>query len=66
MDGITFYQALEAGHPRELAHLAFVTGGAFGDRATQFLAEHEVVVVAKPLEKDQLLVVIDRLATAAA
>ena len=46
--------------------MGFVTGGAFGDRATRFLADHEVVVVAKPVDLAELLRAVERLASAGA
>ena len=63
-DGIALHQRLGASHPELLARLAFLSGGAFGERATSFLADHEVVLVAKPARRDELLEVIERLAGA--
>ena len=62
LDGIGFYEGLAARDASWLSRLAFVTGGAFGDRATSFLAENDVVVVPKPFERAPLLATIDQLA----
>jgi len=61
-DGIAFHEALSVRFPALLPRLAFVTGGAFGERATRFLAEHEVPVVPKPVEVAALLEAVERLA----
>jgi hypothetical protein len=42
--------------------LAFITGGAFGDRATGFLATHQVPVLPKPFDLPALLALVERLA----
>jgi PAS domain S-box-containing protein len=63
-DGMAFYEALEERHPDLCPHVAFVTGGVFGDRATRFVAAHDVPVVAKPVEQRELLRVVERLAAA--
>jgi CheY-like chemotaxis protein len=65
MDGAGFHAALAERDSSLLRHVAFITGGAFGDRATSFLSEHDVIVVPKPVELPLLLDVIDRLARAA-
>jgi CheY-like chemotaxis protein len=64
LDGVAVYQALAARHPSLLPRLAFLTGGAFGDRAADFLAGHDVVVLQKPLQLPKLLRVVDDLASA--
>jgi len=66
MDGVAFYESLSERFPGDLPRLAFVTGGAFGDRAKSFLASHEVLVVLKPMDAGTLLGVVERLATAGA
>ena len=62
LDGIGFYEALSARERGPLLRLAFTTGGAFGDRATRFLAEHDVLVVPKPVEPSLLLEIVEKLA----
>ncbi len=62
LDGVAFYECLAASHPRFLPRIAFITGGAYGDRAVQFLAENSVPIVDKPMRMDQLLDVVERLA----
>jgi hypothetical protein len=62
---MAFYEVLEERHPDVCPHVAFVTGGAFGDRATRFVAGHDVPVVTKPVEQQDLLRVVERLAVAA-
>jgi PAS domain S-box-containing protein len=64
VDGVSFYEALAARRSDAVAHLAFVTGGAFGERATTFLAEHRVVTLSKPVEPAELLAAAERLAQA--
>lgn len=55
MDGIGFYESLEARHPRRLPRVVVMRGGAFGDRAERFLAESNVAVVPQPVARLQLL-----------
>jgi CheY-like chemotaxis protein len=62
LDGIGFREALAARDVRWLARLAFMTGGAFGERATRFLAETDVVMLPKPVERAALLDLIEDLA----
>jgi PAS domain S-box-containing protein len=64
VDGVGFYEALEARRSDAIGRLAFVTGGAFGERATSFLAAHRVVALSKPVEPAELLAVVERLAQA--
>jgi PAS domain S-box-containing protein len=64
-DGMAFYEALEERHPALCRHVAFVTGGAFGDRATRFVAGHDVPLVTKPVDLRDLLGAVERLATGA-
>lgn len=54
MSGIDFYQTMEDRFPSILPRLAFLTGGAFGDRATRFLADHDVLVIPKPVDAAEL------------
>ena len=63
-DGVAFHDRLAATHPELLHRLAFLSGGAFGERATGFLATHEVPMVAKPARLAELLEVVDRLSAA--
>ena len=64
-DGIAFHERLAAAHPELLRHLAFQSGGAFGERATAFLAAHEVPLLAKPASLEEVLGLIERLAAGA-
>jgi len=64
LDGVAVHQAISARHPALLPRLAFVTGGAFGERASAFLASHDVVVLPKPMEPRRLLEVVAGLAAA--
>jgi signal transduction histidine kinase/CHASE1-domain containing sensor protein/ActR/RegA family two-component response regulator len=65
LDGPAVHQALSERHPALLGRLAFITGGAFGERATSFLATHPVPVLTKPVELPRLLELVERLAAAA-
>jgi PAS domain S-box-containing protein len=65
-DGIAFYEALQERHPELCRHVAFVTGGVFGERATRFVAGHDVPLVSKPVEVRDLLRAVERLATGVA
>jgi PAS domain S-box-containing protein len=65
MDGIAFYGALAARDPSWLPRVAFVTGGAFGERATRFLTQNAIPTLPKPIEPAALLAEIERLASAA-
>jgi CheY-like chemotaxis protein len=62
LDGIALHAALAGRHPSLLPRLAFITGGAFGDRAEAFLSEHQVTVIAKPPRREDLLDAVERLA----
>jgi CheY-like chemotaxis protein len=64
LDGPALHQALSERHPALLGRLAFITGGAFGERATTFLATHPVPVLPKPVELKRLLELVERLASA--
>ena len=64
VDGVGFYEALADRGSDAVSRLAFVTGGAFGERATRFLADHRVVALSKPIEPTELLAVAERLAQA--
>ncbi|HSN92853.1 MAG TPA: CHASE domain-containing protein [Anaeromyxobacteraceae bacterium] len=66
MDGVSVHGALSDRDPALLPRLAFLTGGAFGERASTFLASHDVTVLAKPVEPERLLEVIEELAAAGA
>jgi CheY-like chemotaxis protein len=54
LDGVAVYQALRNRWPEQLSRLAFITGGAFSDRAERFLAEHPVRLLQKPLDGQAL------------
>jgi CheY-like chemotaxis protein len=62
LDGIAFYEAIASRRPDLRERIAFVTGGAFGERATSFVAAHDVPIVPKPPSRPDLLAVIERLA----
>ncbi len=64
VDGIELYRALAARHPALLRRFAFMTGGAFDERSAAFLASHDVLVLAKPIERDALERALDQLAGA--
>jgi CheY-like chemotaxis protein len=64
LDGPGFYEAVAARERAAAGRIAFVTGGAFGERSTRFLAEHRVEVVTKPVVRGELLAVAERLARA--
>ena len=66
MDGIAFYQALAERDATWVPKFAFVTGGAFGARALDFLASHAVTTIAKPASAATLLAAVDRLLDASA
>ncbi len=63
MDGVAVYEALAARGSQLLRRLAFMTGGVFGDRTTGFLAEHDVVIVPKPIDMKALHMVVETLAS---
>ena len=54
LDGLAIYQALLERCPEQVPHLAFITGGAFSERAERFLAEHPVPVMVKPVDGQAL------------
>ncbi len=61
MDGIALYEALAERDRRWLSRFAFVTGGAFGERALAFLAANHVPTIPKPTDPAALLAAVDRL-----
>ncbi len=64
MDGIALHDALAARHPELLSRLAFLTGGAFGERATAFLQAHPFPVLEKPLEPEPLWALVEAMTAA--
>lgn len=54
MSGVDFHQALEQVAPDQLRALIFLTGGAFSQRAREFLDTQVVRVLEKPFDLDQL------------
>ena len=54
LDGMAVYQAILDRWPEQVRRLAFITGGAFSDRAERFLAEHPVRVLDKPVDGQSL------------
>jgi CheY-like chemotaxis protein len=62
LDGPALHRALAARHPALLPRLAFITGGAYGERATAFLASQPVAVLPKPFQPAALLELVERLA----
>lgn len=63
IDGTEFYGALTRRHPFWRSRVVFLTGGVFGERVAQFLAENPVSTLPKPIEPAALLATIDALAT---
>ena len=62
LDGMAVYQALQGRWPELVSRLAFITGGAFSDRAERFLAEHPVRVLHKPVDGQALRRLVSELA----
>jgi two-component system, cell cycle sensor histidine kinase and response regulator CckA len=61
LDGPAVYEHLARTRPDLLAHLAFLSGGAFTPRVKRFLEEVPTQVVEKPASREVLLRVIDEL-----
>jgi CheY-like chemotaxis protein len=58
VDGIAVYEALVEGDPELAGRLAFLTGGAFTDRAAHFARTTAVPLVRKPASRQELLAVV--------
>jgi CheY-like chemotaxis protein len=54
MSGVEFYRELERVRPQMLAHVVFITGGAFTLAAREFLETVRPQVVIKPLNAAEL------------
>ncbi|MFO0582696.1 MAG: response regulator [Anaeromyxobacter sp.] len=50
LTGMDLHDALVADHPEVARHLVFLTGGAFTDRAREFLARTRCPVLDKPVD----------------
>jgi PAS domain S-box-containing protein len=61
IDGTEFYGALTSRNPLWRSRVVFLTGGVFGERVAQFLAENPVSTLPKPIEPAALLATIDAL-----
>ncbi len=59
-DGQWLYQALSQHAPEYLSRLVFLTGGIFEQRLTHFVEEHDLVVLAKPVGRAELVRAIER------
>ncbi|HEY6557786.1 MAG TPA: ATP-binding protein [Polyangiaceae bacterium] len=55
MDGSEFFAALRDARPELLDRVIFMTGGAFTDQATSFLANHKNRWLQKPVRREWLL-----------
>ncbi len=55
MDGSEFFAALSRARPELLDRVVFMTGGAFTDQATSFLANHKNRWLQKPVRREWLL-----------
>lgn len=53
--GIEFYRELEAHHPELLPRLLFLTGGVFEAHAQDFIRNHDVTVLRKPIRRRELV-----------
>jgi signal transduction histidine kinase/CheY-like chemotaxis protein len=61
MDGPMLYEVLGKEAPRAQARMVFLSGGAFTPRAKQFASTVRAQVLEKPVDKETLLDVIDRM-----
>ena len=59
-DGMMLFEQLRETAPELLPRLVFITGGAFTQRAREFLARSSVPVLEKPISHSELLAAIDR------
>jgi signal transduction histidine kinase len=55
LDGVGFWHALSARSPALRPRVVFLSGGAFGERATAFVREQDVRVLTKPVSRERLL-----------
>jgi two-component system cell cycle sensor histidine kinase/response regulator CckA len=65
MSGADFYEAVKLVDPHLLARFAFMTGGAFTERASQFLGAVSNPYIAKPFHFAELLTMVRAQAAAA-
>ncbi len=61
MSGIALHAAIAEVAPEQLAHMVFVTGGAFTREAQEFVARCEHPPIQKPFDVDDLTALVDRL-----
>jgi DNA-binding NtrC family response regulator len=59
MTGMDLHEALRRRAPDVLPRIVFMTGGAFTDRAREFLQSVGITRIDKPLDLDQLRTLID-------
>lgn len=55
MNGVDFYRELERSHPELLPRLLFLTGGVFEAQAQEFIRDHDVTVLRKPVRRRELV-----------
>lgn len=55
LSGVDLYARVRESHPALAARFVFMTGGAFTDRAREFLAEHHLKRIEKPFPLERVL-----------
>lgn len=60
LDGVGFWHALAERAPSLRERVVFLSGGAFGERATTFVRDHDVRVLTKPVSRARLLAELER------
>jgi CheY-like chemotaxis protein len=63
MSGMELHQAVMNSHPALADRFVFVTGGAFSGDARRFLEEAVPAVIQKPFNVDDLLLLVDSIAS---
>ncbi|MCA9648259.1 MAG: response regulator [Myxococcales bacterium] len=58
--GIDFYRKLERSHPELLPRLLFLTGGVFEAQSQEFIRDHDVAVLRKPVRRRELVEALER------
>ena len=58
--GIDLHERLEQAHPELAARMLFMTGGAFTERAREFVQDNEHRLLSKPFELEEVLAALDR------
>ena len=61
VDGPAIHAAIAETAPHLLDRMVFVSGGVFTPRVRAFVETHQIEVVRKPLAKDALLEIVDKL-----